>query len=165
MKKPRTLFGGQKVVFDAMVIIHFHGLLSWDKLADWAQGEIVVEKIVRSEAKYSKAGPIDLSQIINDGRILEEEVAGNRQEHVFLDYLRKGINGVIIHKGEAACLALAIDKGYGLATDERVVREEFARRCPQKICLSSRQLADRAVREGFISKAEADDLKKGMFYV
>lgn len=165
MKKPRTLFGGQKVVFDAMVIIHFHGLLFWDKIADWARGEIVVEKTVRTEAMYSKSGTIDLSQFIQDGRVIEEEIAGLAQERIFLGYLRHGINGVIIHEGEAACLALAIDRGYGLATDERAVRGEFARKCPHKTCLSSRQMIDLIVQKGFLDKTEADDLKKGLFYV
>ncbi|MBU4304413.1 MAG: GIY-YIG nuclease family protein [Candidatus Omnitrophica bacterium] len=60
---PATLFNGNKVVFDAMVIINFHGLVMFDKLIGWAPEEIVIEKSIKKEASHSMNGPIDLALV------------------------------------------------------------------------------------------------------
>ena len=160
-----TIFNGNKVVFDAMVIINFHGLLALDKLISWAKGEIVIEQHIKKEVKFSKAGPIDLTQYLKDSSVIEEEISGQEQEELFYQYFKSTIGKTKIDAGEAACLALAINKGYGLASDERAVREEFKRKCSKKICVSSWMIVDKAAGLGLLGAQEAEDLKKGFFYV
>lgn len=162
---PPTIFNTNLVVIDAMVIINFHGLLAFDKLIGWAKGELVVEQRVKNEARYSLAGPVDLTPYIEDGSIIEEEIEGEEQERLFSYYLNRQIGEARIHEAEAACLALAISKGYGLACDEKVVRDEFWKKCPNKICIHSWGIVDKANDLGLIDTQEAEDLKKGFYYV
>lgn len=164
MMSNKTIFNGDRVVFDAMVIINFHSLLVLDKLVDWANGEIVVEIHIIREAQYSQSGEIDLNQYIQRGAIVREDIADPQQESLFLQYLKTRISDTTVHKGEAACLALAISKGYGLACDEKLVREEFKRKCPSKICVSSWMIVDKAVKLSLINSQNAAGLKKGFFY-
>jgi len=160
-----TLFDGNYVVIDSMVIINFHGLLALNELINWAKGEIVVERRVKKEASFSKAGPIDLTPYVQDNLIIEEEIEGEEQEELFYQYLNCKINKVTIHETEAACLALAISKGYGLACDERIVRDEFKIKCPTQICINSWGIVDEASKRGFIDMQKAEDLKRGFYYV
>ena len=160
-----TLFNGSLVVVDAMVIINFHCLLMLDSLISWAKGEVVIEKHVKNEAQFSKAGLIDLTPYIQKRLIIEEEIVGKEQEDLFYYYFSNKLGGVIIHAAEAACLALAISKGYGLVCDEKVVREEFKKKCPNLICTHSWGIVDKANDLGFIREQEARDLKKGLYYI
>jgi predicted nucleic acid-binding protein len=162
--RSRTLFNNNFVVVDAMVIINFHGLLALDKLLNWARGEIVVEKLVKREAAFSKAGRIFLDPYIQNNLIIEDEI-GDEQKELFYHYIANDIQGIKIHEAEAACLALAISKGYGLASDEKVVREEFEKKCSNQICVHSWSIVDKACSLGFIKLQEAIDLKKGLYYV
>lgn len=160
-----TIFNGDHVVVDAMVIINFHGLMALDNLVSWTKGEIVIERRVRNEAKYSLAGRIDLLPYIQNNLLIEEEIKGSEQEGLFFYYFNRPLGGKIIHEAEAACLALSISKGYGLACDEKVVRDEFRKRHPDKVCIHSWGIVDRAFKKGLIGKKEAEDLKKGFYYV
>ncbi len=160
-----TLFNREKIVCDAMVIINFHGLIMLDKLIGWAPKEIVIEKSIRKEAGHSMNGPIDLEPYISSGDVIEEEIHGKEQEDLFFEYRNKRIGRAVIHAGEAACLALAISKGYGLASDELVVRNEFKTRCPGKTCIHSWDIVTIALKLGFINQVEANGLKKGLYYV
>ncbi|MBI4352454.1 MAG: hypothetical protein HY593_00860 [Candidatus Omnitrophica bacterium] len=160
-----SLFNGNKIVFDAMVIINFHGLIMLDKLIGWAPKEIVIEKSIKKEARHSMNGPIDLEPYISSGAVIEEEIHGKEQEDLFYEYRNKKIGDAAVHAGEAACLALAISKGYGLASDELVVRNEFKSRCPSKTCVHSWNIVTILQKLGFINQAEAAALKKGLYYV
>lgn len=160
-----TLFSGNKVVFDAMVIINFHGLIMLDKLIGWAPQEIVIEKSIKKEASHSMNGPIDLEPYILSGAMIEEEIRGKEQEDLFYEYRNKKVGDATIHAGEAACLALAISKGYGLASDELVIRNEFKSRCPDKTCVHSWDIVTILQKFGFIDQAEANALKKGLYYI
>ena len=162
-----TIFNANPVVVDSMVIINYHGLLALDKLLDWTRGEIVVERKVRGEVESSgsAAGAIDLTKYINDGLIIQEEIEGEEQEKLFYHYFNARIEGAIMNLGEAACLALAISKGYGLACDELPVRKEFKKKCPTKICVHSWDIAESAKKMGFVDEDYANDLKKGFYYV
>jgi len=162
---PATLFNGNKVVFDAMVIINFHGLIMLDKLIGLAPQEIVIEKSIKKEANHSMNGPIDLEPYISSGAVIEEEIHGKDQEDLFYEYRNKKIGDAAIHAGEAACLALAISKGYGLASDELVIRNEFKSRCPDKTCVHSWNIVTILQKLGFINQTEANALKKGLYYV
>jgi|GEM_PF-2339001 len=162
---PATLFNREKIVCDAMVVINFHGLIMLDKLIGWAPKEIVIEKSVRKEAGYSMNGPIDLEPYISSGHVIEEEIHGKEQEDLFFEYRNKKVGKAVIHAGEAVCLALAISKGYGLASDELVVRNEFKTRCPGKTCIHSWDIVTIALKLGFINQTEANGLKKGLYYV
>jgi len=164
MNQP-TLFKKQLVVFDAMVLINFHGLYAFDKLTAWTYGELVVESIVRSEADRSKAGSIDLQQYISNGAIIEKTLETVEHQTLFSYYLNKKIKGTTINKGEAACLALAISENFGIACDEFAVRYEFKRKCPNNVCTHSWDIVDKAVNLKLISKSEGEDLKKGFIYV
>jgi len=162
---PITIFNGNLVVVDAMILINFHGLLALEKLMTWTRNEIVIERRVKNEARFSKAGKIDLSPYIQNASIIEKEIEGPEQEELFYYYFNRTLGKTKIHEAEAACLALAISKGYGLACDEKVVRDEFRRRCVGKICIHSWGIVDKANELGFIEKEEADYLKKGLYYV
>jgi len=161
----QTIFDGNIVVIDAMVIINFHGLLALEKLINWAKKELVVEKRIRAEAKSSLAGQIDLTPHIEDQSIAEEEILGEEQEKLFCYYFNRQIGKTRIHEADAACLALAISKGYGLASDEKALRDEFKTKCPHKICIHSWGIVDKAYKLGLIEKEEAEGLKKGFYYV
>lgn len=158
----QTIFNGNPVVMDAMIIISFHDLLAFDKLLDWTKGEIVIVKQIKDETPRSKIGIIDWGKYITDGAVKYEEIEGPEQENLFYDYLNSEIEGATIHKGEAGCLALAISKGYGLACDELVVRREFKRKCPSKICINSWGIVRKARRLNLISSDEADELSRGL---
>ena len=161
----QTLFNGVSVVVDTMVIINFHGLLALDRLINWAKGELVVEKHVKNEARFSMNGPINLEPYLQQKLIIEESIEGKEQEDLFYFYISNKLTGTIIHAAEAACLALAISKGYGLACDEKAVRNEFKKKCPNQICVHSWGIVDRANKLGFIGDQEADDLKKGFYFL
>ncbi len=148
-----------------MVIINFHGLVMIDKLISWAPQEIVIEKRVRKEASHSMNGPISLEPFISSGAVLEEEILGKEQEGLFFKYCNKKIDSATIHVGEAACLALAISKGYGLACDELVIRNEFKARCPGKTCVHSWDIVTIMHKLGYINQAEANILKEGIYYL
>lgn len=159
----QTLFGGRRVVLDAMVIINFHSLLILDKFfCEWAPGETVIHPFVRHEAQYSLAGPIRLARYFTEKLVLEEDLTTVEQKELFFQYCEKGIGGTQIHRGEAASLALALSRGYGLACDERVVREEFKEEAPDGICLSSWEIVRKSTVLGFITERERDDLQKGL---
>ena len=117
------------------------------------------------EASHSMNGPIDLEPFISSGVVLEEEILGKEQEELFFKYCNKKIGSAIIHVGEAACLALAISKGYGLACDELVIRNEFQARCPGKTCVHSWDIVTIMHKLGYINQAEANILKEGIYYV
>lgn len=165
MTSASTIFNGKLVAIDAMIIIKFHTLLALDKFINWAKGEIVVEKRIKNEAKFSDAGPIDLTPYIQNNLIIEEEIEGEEQENLFYYYLTNKSGGVIFHEGEAACLALAISKGYGLASDEKVVREAFKKKCPNQICTNSWGIIVKAEKLGLIDEKDAGDYLKGLHYI
>jgi predicted nucleic acid-binding protein len=159
------LFGGRRVVLDAMVIINFHSLLILDKFfCAWAPGETVIHPFVRHEVRYSRAGLIQLARYFTEKLVLEEDLTTVEQKELFFQYCEKGTNGTQIHRGEAASLALALSRRYGLACDERVVREEFKKKAPGRVCLSSWGVVRRVSELGFITERERDDLQKGLFY-
>jgi len=162
---PGTLFDGSRIVLDAMIIINFHGLLMLDKIVSWSPREIVIEKRVRKEAQYSTNGVIDLAPYIEKGLVIEEEIEGKEQEDLFYYYKNRQVGKARIHEPDAACLALAISKGYGLASNERVILEEFRSRYPGKPCFSAWDIVTKAQRLGFISEKEAGDLKVGICYL
>lgn len=162
---PPTIFNGNLVVVDAMVIINFHGLLALAKLINWAKKEIVIERRVKNEAQFSMAGTIDLTPYIQNNLIIEEEIEGKEQEELFYHYFNRPLGKTVIHEAEASCLALAMSKGYGLACDEKVVRDEFRKRCPYKICVHSWGIIDKANDLDLIEKDEAEGLKKGLYYM
>jgi len=162
---PPTVFNGNFVVVDTMVIINFHALLALEKLINWARGEIVIERRVKIEADSSLAGKIDLEPYIQNNLVIEEEIRGEEQEELFYHYFSRRPGKTVMHKGEAACLALAISKGYGLACDEKAVRDEFRKKCPDRICIHSWGIVDKANDLGLVEENEAKWLKKGFYYV
>ncbi len=162
---PPTIFSGNLVVVDAMVIINFHGLLALEKLISWAKRELVIERRVKNEARFSMAGSIDLTPYIRNNLIIEEEIEGEEQEKLFYYYVNRRLGKTVIHEPDAACLALAMSKGYGLACNEKVVRDEFKKRCSNKICVHSWGIVDKANDLDLIGTDEAEGLKKGLYYV
>lgn len=164
MTSASTIFNGKRVAVDAMIIIKFHELLSLDKLIEWSRGEMVIESKVKNEVRFSKAGLIDLNPFIENNSIIEEVIEGEEQENLFYYYITDKIGETLFHEGEAACLALAISKGYGLACDEKLVRNEFKKKCPTQICTNSWGIVSKARKIGLISEEEAEDLSKGLHY-
>lgn len=160
--KKKTLFSGQTVVIDTMIIIHFFNLAAFQDLVNWAKGEIIVEKRVQNEADYSKFGAIDLNSYFEEKSLLSAELKEGQQEDMFLEYFMGGVNGKKIHEGESACLALALCDGHGLVCDEKEIRAEFNKKTTNTICLNSWGIVKRAKDLGIISQAKKDDLISGL---
>lgn len=160
-----SLFDGETVTPDAMVIINFANLRLLKLFIGWASGEIAITVPVLKEASYCMEGPIDLSGYIRKGMIVKETMSNAKEIKLFRKYLEEGIAGTQIHEGEASCLAVAMVKNYGLASDEKVVREEFARVMPDNLCLTSRVIIERAGNKGYLDDQEVHQYVKGLFYL
>lgn len=159
------LFDGEIVAPDAMIIIHLADLRLLSSFLIWASGEIAITVAVLREAKYYKEGPIDLSGYIKEETIIKESMSDTREIRLFQEYLEGGISGTQIHEGEASCLAVAIVNNYGLASDEKVVRKEFARVMPNNLCLTSRIIIERAGDKDYLEKREVRQYVKGLSYL
>jgi len=160
-----SLFNGEIVTVDAMVIINFANLRLLDSFVKWASGEIVVTVSVLNEAKFCMEGPIDLSGYIKKGMVIKEPLADIKEIALFQKYLHSELDGKIIHEGEASCLAVAINKNYGLASDESVVRKEFTRVMPNNLCLTSRMIIERAGDRGYLTSKEVRQYVKGLYFL
>jgi len=159
------LFEGEIVTPDAMVIIHLADLRLLSSFLTWASGEIAMTVAVLREARYHKEGPIDLSGYIEKGMIIRESMSDTREIGLFQEYLERGISGTQIHEGEASCLAVAIVNNYGLASDEKVVREEFARVLPNNLCLTSRMIIEGVGDKDYLGKQEVRQYVRGLSYL
>lgn len=159
------LFNGEIITLDAMVIIHFADLRLLNSFLSWASGEIAITVAVLREADYHKEGPIDLSGYIKKGMIIKESMSNTKEIGLFQKYLEEGVSGTQIHDGEASCLAVAIVNNYGLASDEKVVREEFARVVPNNLCLTSRLIIERAGDKDYLGKQEVREYVRGLLYL
>lgn len=147
-----------------MVFINFHGLLLLEDLLAWAPGEIILTPAVKKEAFKSKAGYIPWTEYIDAGRVIYYPMISTREQKLFADYINREISGTVIHEGEASVLAVAIIGRYGLASDERVVREEY-QRVTGKPGLHSWDIVELAVGKGFLSGEKVKWIKKGLHYV
>ena len=159
------LFDGEIVTLDAMIIIHLADLRLLNSFFSWASGEIAITVAVLREAEYHKEGPIDLSESIKKGMIIKESMSDSKEIRLFQKYLEEGISGTQIHDGEASCLAVAIVNNYGLASDEKVVREEFARVLPNNLCLTSRMIIERAGDRDYLVKQQVREYVRGLLYL
>ena len=159
------LFNGEIVTSDAMIIINFANLRLLSSFLSWASGEIAITVAVLREAEYCMEGPIDLSGYIKKGTIIKESMSNTKEIGLFQKYLEEGVSGTQIHEGEASCLAVAIVNNYGLASDEKVVREEFARVLPNNLCLTSRMIIERAGDKDCLGKQEVREYVRGLFYL
>ncbi|NQS89585.1 hypothetical protein HQ584_07350 [Patescibacteria group bacterium] len=160
-----SLFEGEIVTPDAMVIINFANLRLLTSFINWASGEIAITVPVLREARYFLEGPIDLSGYIKKEMIIKEPISTAKEIELFRKYLEEGISGTQIHEGEASCLAVAIVNNYGLASDEKVVREEFVRVMPNNLCLTSRMIIERAGNKGYLNNQKVCQYVKGLFYL
>lgn len=160
-----SLFERKIVTPDAMVIINFANLRLLNSLVSWASGKLAITVSVLREARYCMEGPIDLSGYIKKGMIIKEPMSNTKEIELFQKYLGEGISGTEIHDGEASCLAVAIVNNYGLASDEKVVREEFTRIMPNNLCLTSRMLIERVGDKGYLSDQEVRQYVRGLFYL
>lgn len=160
-----SLFDGKIVVFDAMVIINFGNLRLVDSVIKWASGEVAVTISVLREADRCKGKRINLSHYIAKGMIIEEKMADSNERSLFEKYLQSTISGKSIHEGEASCLAVAINKNYGLACDEREVREEFGRIKPNSLCLTSRMILEQARDKCYLTEEDTELYIRGLYYM
>jgi len=159
------LFDGEIVTLDAMIIIHLADLRLLSSFLSWASSEIAITVAVLREAEYHKEGPIDLSESIKKGMIIKESMSDTKEIGLFQKYLEEGVSGTQIHDGEASCLAVAIVNNYGLASDEKAVREEFARVAPNNLCLTSRMIIERAEDKDYLGKQEVREYVRGLLYL
>jgi len=159
------LFDGEVVTLDAMIIIHLADLRLLNSFLSWASGETAITVAVLREAEYHKEGPINLSESIKKGMIIKESMSDAKEIGLFQKYLEEGVSGTEMDEVEASCLAVAIVNNYGLASDEKVVREEFARVLPNNLCLTSRMIIERAGDKDYLGKQQVRQYVRGLLYL
>lgn len=159
------LFDGKVVTLDAMIIIHLVDLRLLNSFFSWASGETAVTAAVLREAEYHKERPIDLSESVKKGIIIKESMSDTKEIGLFQKYFQEGASGTEMHEGEASCLAVAIVNNYGLASDEKAVREEFARVLPNNLCLTSRMIIERAGDRDYLGKQQVREYVRGLLYL
>lgn len=64
--------------------------------------------------------------------------------------------------GESACVAIAHQRGCALVTDDNAALEVYSRLCPGGPYERIRGLLQRAANQGFVSRAEANDIHAAM---
>jgi predicted nucleic acid-binding protein len=128
----------QGQIIDACVLIN---LLATDELPDivHVRGkpslicEIVKKESVflRSEDPHNPKELIDLHPLIREGSLGVCEIQSPREELLYVDF------AAVLDDGEAMSLAIAVARGFDLATDDRKARSLFLKKVGQPTRLIS----------------------------
>lgn len=127
-------------ILDACVLIN---LLASDEVEEILRAtarDTLICSAVASESIYLRTGDpnsprehIDLHPLISSGLVTVCHVEGDKEEALYVDYASE------LDDGEAMSLAIALSRGYVLATDERKARRLFLETMvdPQHLTLTS----------------------------
>lgn len=86
---------------------------------------------LRTEDPKSPLEPIDLRPLIESGLLTVCHVEGSQEAELYVDYAST------LDDGEAMSLAIALSRGFTLATDERKARRLFLEAAPDASRLTS----------------------------
>lgn len=158
------------LVVDASVFLNFAFVRRLDQFISWFKNLgvtliVVGEVLSVSKRKPVFGPPIDLQAFVDKGLLRLEEMDSSEETIKFFGYQNQEFNGVIFHKGESSCLAVALVKQYGLLCDERVVIEEFKReKSFDAPAWTSREVVRLARKAGIISPEEESEILTGFDY-
>jgi predicted nucleic acid-binding protein len=158
------------LVVDASVFLNFAFVRRLDPFVSWFKNLGVTLMVVSEVLSVSKRKPVfgpplDLQAYIDQGLLRLEEMDSSEETIKFFGYQNQEFNGVIFHKGESSCLAVALVKQYGLLCDERVVIEEFKKEKNfDAPAWTSREVVHLARKAGIISQKEASEILAGFDY-
>ena len=146
----------QIIVTDANVLIN---LIHIDSLALLGRLSglhfIVVEEVIREVSEPDQARA--LAHAIQHGWISQEPLETPDTLELFATLVRT------LGRGEAASLALAATRGYGIACDEkRVFRREALARLGERRLLTTPGILLLAIREGLVTVEDADRMKAAL---
>ena len=113
-------------ILDACVLINLLASDEVEGILRAAGRESLICSAVAGESIYLRTGDpnaprehIDLRPLINSGLLTVCQVEGDQEEELYVDYASA------LDDGEAMSLAIALSRGYVLATDERKARRLF----------------------------------------
>ena len=100
------------------------------------QEALFVWRPVLAEARDEQV-PVDLSALVEEGLLQVLRLEHQEEEAMFVDF------AALMDDGEAITGALALHRGYGVATDDRKARRIFADRAPTVPLTSTLELLKR----------------------
>jgi len=106
--------------------------------------QFAVVDVAKGEARSIRRGgqgegaeqfePVDWQPLVESGRIAVFSLSGDAEAATYVELLSR------LDDGEAATLAVAIHRGFGVATDDRVARSLFAARAAHLSLFSALEL-------------------------
>ncbi len=143
----------RRVVIDTCILINFLNVGRLDLLEELEGLEFIVTEHVAAELEQPEQRA-RVETAIEEGHIEKIAVKQNPALEIFGDLTDH------VGDGEAACIALAEDRGWEVATDEqRRAKAEAKARLGGNDPLTTPDLLIKAIRQGLVSVDEADRLK------
>lgn len=141
------------VLLDACILINlFHGECS-ELLGSLAEYDFRVTTHVKDEITDSEQAEA-LENLIERGVVSTVSVIDDQTNICIEQFMRR------LDPGEASCIAVAISTGWFIGTDDSLaIKIASAEMGPGKI-FTTPGLIEQAIRKGYISPDEADDIKK-----
>ncbi|HWP43725.1 MAG TPA: hypothetical protein VNO14_10850 [Blastocatellia bacterium] len=113
-------------ILDACVLINLLASGEIEEILRVAAYDSLICSAVKGESVYLRTDdpqapldPIDLSHLIESGLLTVCNIEGDREAELYVDYASA------LDDGEAMSVAIAISRGFVLATDERKARRLF----------------------------------------
>jgi len=151
-------------ILDACCTLNLYAAGEMSAILEQLPYRFVIGTRCRAEAQWLKTETpgerekVDLAPLIQAGLLEEQSLDGSREMALFVD-LSSHMEG-----GEAEAAALAINRGYLLATDERKVRRILASKHPALGILSTVDLLrEWQVRSSLSDKACGEALRRVSF--
>lgn len=151
-------------LLDACVVINLAASRRPTDILDAVSGPVAVADLVAAESLYVQRGgpgddakepePIDLAPLIASGR-LSVLTATDAELDTFVDFLAD------LDEGEAMTLALAVHRGFVVATDDRRVTRSLAGRAPLRSTLDLvKDWADREAAPPHLLRTVLTDIRE-----
>ena len=111
------------------------------------QEALFVWRPVLAEARDEQV-PVDLSALVEEGLLQVLRLEHQEEEAMFVDF------AALMDDGEAITGALALHRGYGVATDDRKARRIFANRAPTVPLTSTLELLKQWADQSHVAQEE-----------
>ncbi len=141
------------VLLDACLLINLFYAERSDLLAELTGYDFRVTSLVIDEIRDPKQ-KADLETLLEKGTLRFEPVT-HREVILETEKLAK-----ILGRGEASCLALAWKTGWAVGTDDGKARRLNEKAIRPAELLTTPGLILKAIRKGFLTVEEADDIKE-----
>ena len=141
------------VLLDACLLINLFYAERSDLLAELTGYDFRVTSLVIGEIRDPKQ-KADLETLLEKGTLRFEPVT-HREVILETEKLAK-----ILGRGEASCLALAWKTGWAVGTDDGKARRLNEKAIRPAELLTTPGLILKAIRKGFLTVEEADDIKE-----